>query len=279
MIDAISWAMFTNACVFSLCSIFFYASAQEERSPELITPSGRVRTSARARSRSRSRSRSRAGRQFLDEMAVAEGSGEEGDEEEEEEEEQEQQEGFAFAVDPSSPLDFNFELFLLDSLSLPCGIEKRGDNIPAAEAVNFETPARAIAYCTEKIEQGWRATLPPTSSQMLVTASRQLDKRTLFQRDGRSLAKALKSGQQQFDASLKEVRLDRLALIKVTILMNRLGNLCWTHNIISSLAKCHIIFWETSMRTIQKLTKHTLKESRSFLQQIKADLIHANGLN
>ena len=256
--------MFTNACVFSLCSIFFYASTQEERSPELLTPSGRGRTSARARART--------GRQFLDEMAVAEGSGEEGDEEEEEEEEQEQQEGFvvpddegepgpspsyyrrlereevspyfpsAFAVDPSSPLDFNFELFLLDSLSLPCAIEKRGDGVPAVEAVTFQTPERAIAYCTEKIEQGWRATLPPTSSQIPATASRQLDKRTLFERDGRSLAKALKSGQHQFDACLKEVRLDRLALIKVTILMNRLGNLCWTHNIISSLAKCHIIF-------------------------------------
>ena len=79
MIDGISWAMFTNACVFSLCSIFFYASTQEERSPELLTPSGRRHTSART------------GRQFLDEMAVVEGSGEEGNEEEEEEEEQEQQ--------------------------------------------------------------------------------------------------------------------------------------------------------------------------------------------
>ena len=188
--------MFTNACVFSLCSIFFYASSQEERSPELLTPSGRGRTSARARTRT--------GRQFLDEMAVAEGSGEEGDEEEEEEvEEQEQQEGFivpddegepgpspsyyrrlereevspyfpsAFALDPSSPLDFNFELFLLDSLSLPCAIEKRGDTLPAIEAVTFQTPETAIAYCTEKIEQGWRATLPPTSSQLPATASRQ----------------------------------------------------------------------------------------------------------
>ena len=141
----------------------------------------------------------------------------------------------------SSPLDFNFELFLLDSLSLLCAIEKREGSIPAVEPVNFETPARAIAYYTDKIQQGWRATLPQTS-QMLVTASRQLDKRTLFQRDGRSLAKALKSGQQQFDASLKEVRLDRLAIIKVTILMNRLGNLCWIHNIIFSLEKSHIIF-------------------------------------
>ena len=263
--------MFTNACVFSLCSIFFYANSQEERSPELLTPSGRGRTSARARTRTRTRART--GRQFLDEMAVAEGSGEEGDEEEEEEvEEQEQQEGFivpddegepgpspsyyrrlereevspyfptAFALDPSSPLDFNFELFLLDSLSLPCAIEKRGDTVPAIEAVPFQTPETAIAYCTEKIEQGWRATLPPTSSQLPATASRRLDKRALFQRDGKSLSKALKSGQQPFDASLKEVRLDRLALIKVTILMNRLGNLCWTHNIMSSLAKCHTIF-------------------------------------
>ena len=145
-------------------------------------------------------------------------------------------------MDPSSPLDFNFELFLLDSPSLPCAIEKQGDTVPAIEAVTFETPERAIAYCTEKIKHGWRATLPQTYSQLPATASRQLNKRALFQRDGTSLAKALKSGQQQFDASLKKVRLDRLALIKATILMNRLGNLCWAHNIISSLAKCQIIF-------------------------------------
>ena len=36
---------------------------------------------------------------------------------------------------------------------------------------------------------------------------------------------------------------------------------------------------ETTMRTIQKFTKHALRESSSFLQQIKADLIHVNGLN
>ena len=66
----------------------------------------------------------------------------------------------AFAVDPSSPLDFNFELFLLDSLSLPCAIQKQGDTVPAIDAVTFETPERAIEYCTEKIKQAWRATLP-----------------------------------------------------------------------------------------------------------------------
>ena len=77
--------MFTNACVFSLCSIFFYTSTQEERSPELLTPSGRKRTSART------------GRQFLDEMAVVEGSGEE------EEKEQEQQEGFIVPDDQGEP--------------------------------------------------------------------------------------------------------------------------------------------------------------------------------
>ena len=125
-------------------------------------------------------------------MAVAKG----GEEEEGDEEEQdERQEGFivsneegeptpspsynrrlqrdevssyfpsAFAKDPSSPLEFNFDLFLLDSLSLPCTIEKRGESNPAVGVVNFETPASAIAYCREKIEQGWKATLPPTPSQ------------------------------------------------------------------------------------------------------------------
>ena len=182
----------------------FYFFLHKHPRRTVARTSERVRTSARACAH--------AERQFLDEMAVAKGSGEEGDKEEEKEEGQEQQGGFivpddegepgpspsyyrrleqeevtpyfpsAFAVGPSSPLDFNFELFLLDSLSLPCTIEKREDSIAAVEAVNFETLARAIAYCTEKIEQGWRATLPPTSSQMLVTASRQLDKRTLFQR-------------------------------------------------------------------------------------------------
>ena len=187
-------------------------------------------------------------------MAEAEGGEEEEEEEEDEEEQGGEQEEFivpdeegepapspsyyrrlqreevspyfpsAFAVDASSPLEFNFDLFLLDSLSLPCAIEKRGETNPPAGIVNFETPASAMAYCKEKIEQGWRATLPPTPSQLPATASKELDKRALFLRDGRSLAKALKSGQRAFDASLKEVRLDRLALIKVTVLMNRLGN-------------------------------------------------------
>ena len=88
-------------------------------------------------------------------------------------------------VGQGSPLDLNFELFFLASLSLPCPIERRGESIPAIEAVNFKTLARPIAYCTEKTEQGWGATLPPTPSQLPVTASRKLDKRTLFQRDGR----------------------------------------------------------------------------------------------
>ena len=39
-------------------------------------------------------------------------------------------------------------------MSMRCAIEKRGDSIPAVEAVNFETPARAIAYYTENIEKG-----------------------------------------------------------------------------------------------------------------------------
>ena len=96
-----------------------------------------------------------------------------------EEEEQEQQEEFivpkpspsyyrrlereevsssTFMVGQGSPLDLNFEFFFLASLSLPCPIERRGESIPAVEAVNFKTLARAIAYCTEKLN---RAGEPP----------------------------------------------------------------------------------------------------------------------
>ena len=70
-----------------------------------------------------------------------------------------------FVKDPSSPLEFNFDLFLLDSLSLPCTIENLGESNPAVGVVNFETLTSTIAYCREKIEKGWKATLPPTPSQ------------------------------------------------------------------------------------------------------------------
>ena len=133
---------------------------------------------------------------------VAEGGEEENKEEQGDKEEQdEQQEGFivsnkggeptpspsynrrlqweevspyfpsAFEKDPSSPLEFTFDLFFLDSLSLPCAIQKQGESDLAVGVVNFETPAIAIAYCREKIEQGWRATLPPTPLELSATTS------------------------------------------------------------------------------------------------------------
>jgi len=190
-------------------------------------------------------------REFLDDEARVEAGGSQ-DEEEEEEEEGEEEEGdgflvpdadeeastpsehrrvdailrerdaqsalpyfpLAFAVSDDRPLDFNFDLFLLDTLTLPRHIVSRGaqEDSPAQET-SFADPASAIQYCRERLESGWKDTRPSsqdrTRSSSARLSHRDVDKWTLFRLDGRGLTKALQSGQEAFDANLKHVRLDR----------------------------------------------------------------------
>ena len=69
----------------------------------------------------------------------------------------------AFAECRERPLDFNFDLFLLDDLALPTRISGRGS--PEDESttdpedqqpVHFENAEEAIRYCREKLKSGWK---------------------------------------------------------------------------------------------------------------------------
>ena len=121
----------------------------------------------------------------------------------------------AFAVSEERPLQFNFNLFLLDSLTLPRHIEARDSEEPTSpQAVEFTSVAGAIAYCTERLEHGWRNRRPASSQQEPRMPSVRMshpgvDKWALFRSDARRLSKALRSGQPALDENLNEVRLDR----------------------------------------------------------------------
>lgn len=121
----------------------------------------------------------------------------------------------AFAVGEHRPLAFNFNLFLLDSLCLPRPISPRdSQESNPGQAVTFEDANAAIAYCTQRLESGWKATRPASSQEDSRASSARLshpsiDKFELFRRDGKRLTKALESGKPALDENLHRVRLDR----------------------------------------------------------------------
>ena len=134
----------------------------------------------------------------------------------------------AFAECRERPLDLNFDLFLLNNLALPTRISGRGT--PEEESttdpeeqqpVHFENAEEAIGYCCEKLESGWkviranderRNQVKFVQGQVRLSHS-QVDKWKLFQKDGDRISKALRSCQDDFDANLHLVRMDRLVRI------------------------------------------------------------------
>ena len=119
----------------------------------------------------------------------------------------------AFAVSEERPLQFNFNLFLLDCLDLPRHIHARDSQEPnPSQAVVFTNVAGAIAYCTERLERGWRRTASSQQEPLLPSARLShpgVDKWALFRSDGKRLTKSLQSGQPALDENLNKVRLDR----------------------------------------------------------------------
>ena len=122
----------------------------------------------------------------------------------------------ALAVSDDRPLQFNFNLFLLDSLTLPRDIVARDSEEPTPpHAVEFTTVAGAISYCKERLEYGWRnrqsANSQPERPQMSSArlSHPDVDKWALFRSDGRRLSKSLQSGEPALDENLNKVRLDR----------------------------------------------------------------------
>lgn len=82
-----------------------------------------------------------------------------------------------------------------------------------SNALTFENAASAIRYCADRLETGWKDTLPPSDTTQKSPRRRHLlrdlNKWQLFRRDGAGLTEALTSGQAPFDTSLNLVRLDR----------------------------------------------------------------------
>lgn len=116
-----------------------------------------------------------------------------------------------------NPLEFNFDLRLLDTLSLPCRIDSREDMAlvpsvgtrPAAEPIHFQSTAEAIAYCSEKLKAGWMQKSAEESSAHKRLSHPDLDKERLFGQEGKPLQHLLGSGIGELDANLQKVRLDR----------------------------------------------------------------------
>jgi len=84
-----------------------------------------------------------------------------------------------FAVADDRPMEFNFDMFFLDSLVLPRHIEPRDSwvEMPASE-VEFNDAASAIRYCTQRLESRWKAVRQPTrgfDSKTLTWGHRQVE--------------------------------------------------------------------------------------------------------
>lgn len=123
----------------------------------------------------------------------------------------------ALAVSRQSPLQFNFDLRLLDCLRLPCELGARTGTptIPAADEsgqeVTFNTSQEAIDYCQKRLREGWlpeAAERDPGRSRPRLSHP-AIRKEHLFQQEGKSLDKLLASGISELDMALEQVRLDR----------------------------------------------------------------------
>lgn len=117
----------------------------------------------------------------------------------------------ALAKSREHPLEFNFDMRFLDSLTLPCEIVSREnmelvvDSSSTPEPVKFPNTADAITYCQEKMK-GWGAG-KSTSHKRL--SHPDLNKDRLFEEEGRALEDLLISGITSLDCNLKKVRQDR----------------------------------------------------------------------
>lgn len=104
-----------------------------------------------------------------------------------------------------NPLDFNFTVFLYDSLRLPFGLFPEDDQ----HEVEFDDLHQCRLYCLRYME--WRARdcmergLEPDHSQQ---RRAQLSKETMFQQAGDPLGVTVRSGNERFDNHLDQVCLN-----------------------------------------------------------------------
>ena len=113
----------------------------------------------------------------------------------------------AFATSKESPLQFNFDLCLLDALKLPCSILESQDE---EGQVTFESRLQAIEYCRKAMKQWKRENCAgPRTPHQPCRSHPEIDKERLFQSEGRSLESLMESKDQQYDGNLSWVREDR----------------------------------------------------------------------
>lgn len=102
--------------------------------------------------------------------------------------------------------DFNFTLFLYDSLQLPCGLFSED----MTSEVQFADLQECRAYCSRFVaeREEWYRQQPLSPDQSQERRS-QLSKDTMFRQTGAPLGvTTLKSGNERFDSNLEDVRLD-----------------------------------------------------------------------
>ena len=98
------------------------------------------------------------------------------------------------AVSPNRPIQFNFDLRLLDDLCLPCELVSREDTVQLpsgqeqpASAVTFASSQEALTYCEERLRkvclvEGWAKEKQPSDSGH--PSHPRLDKEHMFHKEG-----------------------------------------------------------------------------------------------
>ena len=123
----------------------------------------------------------------------------------------------ALAVSSKSPLQFNFNLPLLDHLRLPCELVARmgTPTIPtrdeSSQEVSFNTSQETVSYCQQHLREGWlleAVERDPGKSQPRLSHP-AITKEQLFQQECKSLEKVPTSGIPELDLALDQVWLDR----------------------------------------------------------------------
>lgn len=101
--------------------------------------------------------------------------------------------------------EFNFTLFLYDSLRLPAGLFP-GDSTHEVEFANLQ---ECRQYCAKYVaaREAWCSEQEPSPDQSQQRRS-ELSKETMFQEAGNPLGVNIRYGNERFDRNLDSVRLD-----------------------------------------------------------------------
>lgn len=109
----------------------------------------------------------------------------------------------AFALSPEQPTHFNFELFLLDTLTLPRGLfaeDERGE-------VHFENAKRCAEYCERYVKERLESLEHSRDEEQTTEMRAAISKEDMFRRSGQAIDNML-TGNPAYDANLQNLRLD-----------------------------------------------------------------------